>query len=277
MRRVAVGPAVLEFAAEDPLARPVISALYHAAVPAQANATLRYRLERQPAGWLAFAPAKPPFGPATLEQVFAFLEWRATEDLLAAEGAVFLHAAGLRMGGRQVLLVGESGAGKSSLTAQLFVRGYLAWSDDLVRFAPESGHFSTVPRSWKLDAKAMESIYLLSLLSSEGAPGTLLANSVLYLSPAALRRRWQAPEARADVVILLDPASHGEAPRVERMSEGEGALRTARMLLGGGVNRNEGSAMMVQVLEALSGVTAYRAGGSPAASVALLLEQELAA
>jgi len=123
----------------------------------------------------------------------------------------------------------------------------------------------------------MESIYLLSLLGSEGAPGTLLANSILYVSPAAVRRQWQAPEARADVVVLLDSASHGTAPRVERTSEGEGALRTARMLLGGGVNRNEGSAMMVQVLDALSGVTAYRAEGTPPAALARLLERELAA
>ena len=234
-------------------------------------------MQRVRGGWLALSPARPPFGPASLEDVFAFLEWRATEDLLSADGAVFLHAAGLRLGDRQVLLVGESGAGKSSLTAHLFVRGYLAWGDDLVRFAPDSGHFSTVPRSWKLDAKVMDSIYLLSLLSAEGAPGMLLANSVLYVSPAALRRRWQAPEARADVVVLLDKASHGEAPRVERMSAGEGALRTARMLLGGGVNRNGGSAMMLQVLEALSGVAAYRAAGTPAAALARLVEQELAA
>jgi hypothetical protein len=228
-------------------------------------------------GWRAFAPAKPPYGPASLEDVFSFLEWRATEDLLSAEGAVFLHAAGLRLGARQVLVVGESGAGKSSLTAHLLVRGYLAWGDDLVRFAPDVGRFSTVPRSWKLDAKAMDSIYLLSLLSAEGTPGTLLANSILYLSPAALRRQWQAPAARADVVVLLDQASHGESPRVEQMSEGEGALRTARMLLGGGVNRNEGSAMMVKVLEALSGVRAYRASGTPAAALARLVERELAA
>jgi hypothetical protein len=123
----------------------------------------------------------------------------------------------------------------------------------------------------------MESIYLLSLLGSEGATGTLLANSILYISPAAVRRRWQAAEARADVVVLMDPASHGEAPRVERMSEGEGALRTARMLLGAGVNRNEGSAMMVQVLDALNGVSAYRASGTPPAALARLIERELAA
>jgi len=123
----------------------------------------------------------------------------------------------------------------------------------------------------------MDSIYLLSLISSHGAPGTLLADSTVYFSPAALRTRWQAPEARADVVILLDAAAHGEAPRVERMSEGEGAVHAARMLLGGGVNRNEGSVMMVQVLDALSSVTAYRAAGTPPAALARLLEQELAA
>jgi hypothetical protein len=224
------------------------------------------------------APSRPPFGPARLEEVFAFLEWRATEDLLAAGGS-FLHAAGLRLGGANVLIVGESGAGKSTLAAHLLARGHLAWGDDLVRFAPESGRFSASPRSWKLDANALLSIDLLSFLGAEALAGTLLASGVLYASPAAFRQDWRAPDGTPDVVLLLEKEGHQGPPRLEPVSEGEAALRTARMLIGGAAEQTEGNQAdrMLRVLEALSGVKAYRARGTPAAALAAAVELELVA
>jgi len=275
---VAVGASILEFAADDPLAAPVITALYHAAPPATGDATLRYRVEREGAAWIGRAPGRPPFGPATLEDVFAFLEWRATEDLLAGD-AVFLHAAGVQLGRRHTLLVGESGAGKSTLAAHLLVRGHLAWGDDLVRFAPERRRMMAVPRSWKLDAKVLDSIYLLALMSSEGTTGMLLAPDVVYVSPAAFRRSWQAPEGTVDSVVLLDRAWHEGPARVERISEGGAAVRVARMLIGAGAGRSEQeqTEIMVRVLEAMRDVTAWRVAGADPAAVAGALERELAA
>lgn len=107
----------------------------------------------------------------------------------------------------------------------------------------------------------------------------LLAPEVFYASPAALRRSWQAPDAPADVVILLDGARHHGEAFVERVSEGEAALQAARMLIGGasGISKGEQAETMVQVVEAMRGVTAYRAGGTPPAAVASALELELAA
>lgn len=50
------------------------------------------------------------------------------------------------------------------------------------------------------------------------------------------------------------------------------------MLIGGDRERSEEQAdVMIRVLEAMSGVAAYRAGGSPPAALADALEQELAA
>ena len=256
----------------------MLAALYHAAPTSVAAATLHYRIERHAGGWTALAPARPPYGPASLEEVFSFLEWRATEDILAS-GGVFLHAAGLRIGDRAVLLVGDSGAGKSTLAAYLLSRGHLAWGDDLVHFAPRERRFSAVPRSWKLDAKTMKYLYLLSCLGIDGAQGILLASEVWYLSPAAFRRRWRAPDGPADVVVLLDATSHTGPATLEPVSDGAAAVAAARMLIGVGAERpeSEQAHIMVRVLEAMQDVRAYRAGGAEPGALATLLEQELAA
>jgi hypothetical protein len=51
------------------------------------------------------------------------------------------------------------------------------------------------------------------------------------------------------------------------------------MLMGGGAagNEQEHTALMARVLEAMSGMRAYRAAGTPPARVADALERELAA
>ena len=210
--------------------------------------------------------------------MFAFLEWRATEDLLSRPDGRYLHAAGVRIGSRSVLVVGPSGAGKSTLAAHLLVRGYLSWGDDLVRFAVPHRRFSAVPRSWKLDPNTLIAINLVSLLTAEAAQGMILAPDTVYASPAAFRRVWQAPDAPADVVVLLDRVRHHGPPHLQRTSEGAAAIETARMLIGGPEGHSEGDhTAMEGVLDALSGLTAYRASGGPPAALAQALERELAA
>ena len=190
-----------------------------------------------------------------------------------------MHAAGVKLGGANVLLVGSSGAGKSTLAAHLFLRGHQLWGDDLVCFATDDRVFSASPRSLKLDANTLKSLDLMSSLCSEAIQGTLFAPPVAYVSPAAFRRGWRAPEGRADVVVLLDGATHGEPLRLEPIGEASAALAAARMLIGGGAvgTQQEQAGVMAGVVEALSDARAYRAAGSPARDLASALERELAA
>ena len=274
-----IGPAVLEFSSIDPRADATIAALYHAAPACTLEPTLRYRLDRGAGGWTARAPGKPLFGPADLEECFGFLEWRATEDVLASRDAVFLHAAGVRLGNANTLIVGASGSGKSTLAAHLFERGYALWGDDLVYFATQERQFSSFPRSLKLDAKALESLPLLHLICSEHRQGTLLAPHAIYVSPLSLRSDWESPEAKADVVVMLSETDRPGPARLEKIGPAEAALAAARALMGGGTSSNseEQADLMARVLEAMSDLTAYRAGGSPAAALADALERELVA
>lgn len=224
---------------------------------------------------MAIAPNRPPFGPTSLEDAWAFCEWRATEDVLAAPGLqTVLHAAGVRVAERNVLLVGASGSGKSTLTAALWARGHLVWGDDLVRFASEDLHFGPFERSFKLDRKALSYLSLDSALGERAIPGTVLASDTLYVSPAAFRRRWEAPVGAADVVVRLDPSRRGGVARLEPTSEGAAAVEVSQALLGyarteSGRARPE---LAVRVLEGLRTAVAFEAWGADPAALADAVE-----
>lgn len=277
---MAVGASVLEFTGDASATQRFIRELYHAAPATTAAPSLRYRITTDAGGSLGYAPGRPPFGPAPLEEIFAFLEWRVTEDVLnaPAAGEVYVHAAGVVVGVHPLLIVGASGAGKSTLAAHLTAMGGRSWGDDVVRFALESGLFSAFPRSWKIDGKTLTDIDLISRRAADAAEGILFASSSWYVSPAAIRRDWSAEAGRPDAVVVLDGSRHDAPVRVERMSEGEAAVRVSTALLSAGAGRGPAwSEIMVRVLEALRDVVAWRAGGGPPAALARAVAAEVAA
>jgi len=283
VRRIAVAPQVLEFASDDPVAEGALAALYHAAPLSTAVPTLRYGLRRASGGtgYVATSPDRPPFGPASLGDAWAYLEWRATEDVLnaPADGGVFLHAGGVEIGSRLALIVGDSGAGKSTLVAHLMQRGHRMLGDDLVRFATADARFSAVGRSLKLDPNSLSSMPLIARTCSSATVGTLLAAGCWYVSPAAIRREWEAAPARPWAVVLLDAARRNGPSTVERTSAGEAAVFVTQKVLGaaagGGQTRQED--VTVRLLDGLANVAAYRASGGDPAAVAAALEREVAA
>jgi len=281
VRRIAVAPQVLEFASDDPVAEGALAALYHAAPLSTAVPTLRYGLRRASGGtgYVATSPDRPPFGPASLGDAWAYLEWRATEDVLnaPADGGVFLHAGGVEIGSRLALIVGDSGAGKSTLVAHLMQRGHRMLGDDLVRFATADARFSAVGRSLKLDPNSLSSMPLIARTCSSATVGTLLAAGCWYVSPAAIRRTWQAPAGRPRAVLLLDAASRQGPGRLERSSDGEAAVYVTQKVLTAADGAAARKDVTVRLLDGLADVTAYRARGGDPAAVAEALEREAAA
>jgi hypothetical protein len=273
---------VLEFSSDDPIAARAMEALYHAAPATTAPPTLRYRLRRLRAGrYEAFGPGRPLFGPAALADAWAFLEWRATDDLLSRPptggGGVFLHAAAAELGSRLLLIVGDSGAGKSTLVAHLLARGHRLLGDDLVRFTPVTRSFEAVGRSVKLDDNSLRHLPLIACRCALAVVGTFLAAGCYYVSPAAIRRDWEAAPARPWAVVLLDRSTRNDRPGIVKSSEGEAAVFVAEKVLGGDGSRGTavaGGEITVRLLESLADVTAFRALGGDPAFVAASLERE---
>ena len=72
-----------------------------------------------------------PFMPMPRAQAFAFLEWGMNWCVASYPNQfVKLHAAVLEKGGRAVILPGAPGAGKSTLSAALLLRGWRLLSDE---------------------------------------------------------------------------------------------------------------------------------------------------
>ena len=254
--------------------------MYHAAETTTAQPTLRYGLYRSGTGsYVAASPERPLFVDASLTDAWAYLEWRATEDLLNGPGggAVFLHAAGAQVGTQLVLLVGDSGAGKSTLVAHLLLRGHRMLGDDLVRFAPRECTFSAVGRSVKLDANALRSMPLIAAACATSVVGTLLAARCYYVSPAAIRHDWQAPPGKPWAVVLLEASAREGPAGIARSSDGEAAVYVTQKVLSRepgvevGAVRTE---VVSRLLEGLAEVAAYRAAGHDPAAIAEALEKE---
>ncbi len=185
----------------------------------------------------------------------------------------FVHAAGVRVAGRLVLLVGASGSGKSTLAARLLRRGHPILGDDVVRFAPGEGAFAAVPRSLKLDPAALEGLGLGDLAARGPEAGTLLAAGALYASPAALRADWEAAPGRPWGVVVLGDAPHAGRATLARRGEGGAAVRLLQGVLGA-TPRGERTAsadVRLRLLESVAGAVAFEAGGGDPARLADLI------
>lgn len=261
---------------DDPAAERAIGALYHAAPSSTRQPTLRYGLLRSGEGYVARVPVRPPFGPAALEDAWAFIEWRATEDVLAAEREwACLHAGGVQVGRSNALIIGASGSGKSTMVAHLMAAGHRVWGDDLVCFAPKTGQFSAFPRSLKLDDKALSGLALAGEISAGAREGTLVAPPVTYLSPEAFRADWQAPAGSVRALVLLSADRHQGSAVVEPASEGAAAILATQSIIAGSESP-EHHTIMIRVLEAMRDAAAWRISGASPAANARALEEALA-
>lgn len=81
-----------------------------------------------------------PFKPLPVDQAFAMLEWGMNWCITSnAHDRLMLHAAVLEKEGRALIMPGEPGAGKSTLTATLMLAGWRLLSDEIALIDAEDG------------------------------------------------------------------------------------------------------------------------------------------
>ncbi len=125
------------------------------------------------------------------------LELSLAEAVVGAHGRTGLHAGGVvGAGGGATLLCGPGGAGKSSLTAALALRGSAVLGDDVVFL--HAGRAHPFHRLLKLERAAR------SRLELARPPGPLseLWDEPTFFHPRALGSRWAEP---AEVVLVALP------------------------------------------------------------------------
>ncbi|HNQ05156.1 MAG TPA: HprK-related kinase A [Thiobacillaceae bacterium] len=171
-----------------------------------------------------------PFRPLPLEQCFAMLEWGMNWCIAGhAHQYLMLHAAVLERGGRALIMPGDPGAGKSTLTAALMLDGWRLLSDEIALIDRDDGLLRGLARPVSLKNA---SIHLIQDHSSHAVMGRVAHDthkgSVAHLRPTTpslenialparpawvVFPRWQArTEARftphAKSAAFLHLASH---------------------------------------------------------------------
>lgn len=134
--------------------------------PATALADYHLRVDRMPGirghwrpqvnAWLdGFAP----FMPLPLDQGYALLEWAMNFCVAGhAHHYLLLHAACLERDGRCLILPGEPGAGKSTLTAALMLSGWRLLSDEITLVDRDTGALHGLARPVSLKNASLDVI-----------------------------------------------------------------------------------------------------------------------
>lgn len=100
-----------------------------------------------------------PFKPLPAAQAFAMLEWGMNWCIAGqAHHYLLLHAAVLERHGRAVILPGDPGAGKSTLTAALMLSGWRLLSDELAMIDRDDGLAVPLARPVSLKNQSIEII-----------------------------------------------------------------------------------------------------------------------
>jgi HprK-related kinase A len=102
---------------------------------------------------------RPPFKPLPAAQAFALLEWGMNWCIAGqAHHYLQLHAAVLERGGRAVILPGNPGAGKSTLTAALMLSGWRLLSDEVTLIDRDDGLIVPIARPVSLKNRSIDVI-----------------------------------------------------------------------------------------------------------------------
>ena len=100
-----------------------------------------------------------PFKPLPANHAFPLLEWGMNWCIaIHAQHYLMLHAAVLERHGRAVILPGEPGAGKSTLTAALILSGWRLLSDEITLIDRDDGRIVPLTRPVSLKNQSIDLI-----------------------------------------------------------------------------------------------------------------------
>jgi len=104
-----------------------------------------------------------PFDPLPASQAYALLEWGMNWCLANhLHQYLKIHAAVLAKDGKAIIMPGEPGAGKSTLSAALMCDGWQLVSDELAMLEPETGELLPLNRPISLKNNSIELISALN-------------------------------------------------------------------------------------------------------------------
>lgn len=145
-----------------------------------------------------------PFKPLPFEHAFALLEWGMNWCIASqAHHYLLLHAAVVERNGRCVILPGDPGAGKSTLTAALMLAGWRLLSDEMTIIDRDDGCLVPLARPVSLKNRSIEVVRALQpdAVFGEVARDTH-KGTVSHLRPSAVSVACMAEKGRAAHIVF---------------------------------------------------------------------------
>jgi HprK-related kinase A len=167
------------------------------------------RAARGPRRWLRpqvnfYLDGHAPFKPLPAVQAFAMLEWGMNWCIAGrAHYYLLLHAAVLERRGRAVILPGDPGAGKSTLTAALMLSGWRLLSDEITVIDRDDGLVVPMARPVSLKNRSIE---IIRALDRQAVIGDIALDThkgtVAHLRPSADSVARMAQKARPAHIVF---------------------------------------------------------------------------
>ncbi len=155
-------------------------------------------------------------------ELFAAAEWRLTRALMEGLPALYqLHAGVVAMNGRALVLCGQSGAGKTSLTIGLALRGAAIYSDEVALFDTNSGRVLAFPRDLIV---RQATVALFPQIGELELPPWKIFSDQRHVSPQGWCGAAGSPILCASFVYPQLDIGGGE-PRLRRLGPAEAARR----------------------------------------------------
>lgn len=182
----------------------------------------RYTLTREERGhWCVRVGGRRTSLSSDLADAVVALEWQVVSDMLhATRGGFHLHGAALLApsGEASLLVLGASGAGKTTLALALMARGFLPFADDIVFIDPDTLVPRALQRAFHVDASTralVERSLHRPAIQLDGLPGG-------YVLPL----HWATRDAPVRTIVF-PTVRPDELPAATRLTIAEA---TARLL-----------------------------------------------
>jgi len=198
------------------------------ATAATPSAKLSVTRQIEPSLWLVDGGGASRHGFRYETDLLCYLEWLAVAQATQATTQhIVFHAGAVTSGAKSILLVAESGAGKTTLTLGLLQRGWLPLSDDTALVSPETFAVAPFPRCFHVDRFTRSTIAQPALVEDVGALDG-------YLRPV----RWAGEPAQVSCVVRLerDPAA---PTSIQSISQAEAAGAVLQSVISSGLPRRE--------------------------------------
>jgi hypothetical protein len=162
------------------------------------------------------------------QALLTYLEWCGVAAALTAASAfAVFHMAALTRDGATLLLVADSGAGKTTVTTSLMHHGWIPFGDDITLVEPASLQMRPFPRCFHMDATTAATVSNWALfeppLSLEG-----------YFRP----RQWATDGSRPTCFVRLNRDAQSPAGAVA-VNRAEAAAALVSQSIGQGIARSE--------------------------------------